>query len=158
MPDEDVPLAKLAYETERASFESQRDSLNQLRSRTGTLLAAGSITASFLGGQTLANDQGFGFFSSIALIAFVASIGPCIYILAPKRHISFALDGSRLHELFVRNEADEASAYLNAAAWLGDVWEGNQAQIERMDPWFTWASIALIVEVVCWAVALRGTL
>jgi hypothetical protein len=42
-------LARLAYEASLRSLDKQEELLGELRSRTGLLLAASSVAASFLG-------------------------------------------------------------------------------------------------------------
>jgi hypothetical protein len=65
--------------------------LTKLRTRTGTLLTAASLIASFLGGQALARE-GLSVWIVLALIAFGASVVLCIYVLLPKDGLIFALD------------------------------------------------------------------
>lgn len=66
-PDE-AKVAQLAYETSLRALTQQEASLNEIRSRAGTLLAASSIVASFLGGQALTNHS-VGWLGLVALIA-----------------------------------------------------------------------------------------
>src|SRR2546421_12567624 len=95
MADDRNGLEKLAYETALSALKSQEDELNQLRTRTGTLLAARSLTASFFGAQSLSR-AGTGPWSGLAIVAFVFSTLPCLYPLALKSGLVFSLSGSWL--------------------------------------------------------------
>lgn len=55
---EQSALATLSYQAAVRALDLQERAVDQLRSRTGTLLAATSLTASFLGGQTIAASMG----------------------------------------------------------------------------------------------------
>jgi len=150
------PLERLAYESALRSMEDQAGELNQLRAQTGTLLAAGSITASFLGAQTLGKAGELGTFGSVALVAFVVSTLAAIYVLLPKANLVFSLNVPILYEnLFGEDEPD---VHRTLAYWLEDYWQTNRSKMDVMVIWFFVAAGALTAEVVCWALALRGTL
>src|SRR2546423_8559833 len=51
-------LAELSYDAGLRGLELQERGLEQLRARTGILLAASSLTASFLGAQTIQHESG----------------------------------------------------------------------------------------------------
>ncbi len=72
LPDTSA-LAQLSYELSLRTLTQQESSLNELRARTGTLIAAASLATSFLGGAAIARD-GLDGWSVVALIAFVVSI------------------------------------------------------------------------------------
>jgi hypothetical protein len=89
-------LQRLAYELSVSALRHQETSLTELRERTGTLLAASSIVASFLGARAL--DDGFGALTVFGLLAFVLSVFTSVYVLFPKASFIFALRGSVLFE------------------------------------------------------------
>ena len=64
-------LHQLAYELSLRSLSQQESVLNELRERTGTLLAASSLVASFLGARAI--GEGLGWATVVALIAFAVS-------------------------------------------------------------------------------------
>jgi hypothetical protein len=90
--------------------------MNELRARTGTLLAASSIVASFLGSR--ASDQGSGTLTLLALVAFVVPVAACIYVLAPKDNLIFALRGSVLFEAEYDEPGGVPETYRRLAYWL----------------------------------------
>jgi hypothetical protein len=67
-------LAELSYEAAVRALDLQERGVEQLRARTGTLLAASSLTASFLGAQTIQHAGGLQTLGSLALISLAASI------------------------------------------------------------------------------------
>src|SRR4051812_30169322 len=91
-------LAKLAYETSVRTLSMQEASLNELRARTGTLVAAASVVTSFLGGAAFTRS-GLDVWSIVALVAFVLSIGSATWVLPPqKKKLIFSFLGSKLFE------------------------------------------------------------
>lgn len=69
----------------RRAITFQAASLDELRSRTGLLLAAASVSASFLGAASAKGGGNLGFCGGAALVAFVIAIGCCIWVLMPRR-------------------------------------------------------------------------
>jgi len=90
-------LEVLALGFARDALDKQDAVLAELRARTGTLLAASSIVASFLGATAIGRD-GLSLWSVAALIALAASLALCVVILLPRSDLSFSLDGPRVYE------------------------------------------------------------
>lgn len=74
----------LAYEQSRRAIEQQATTLNELRARTGGLLTAASLVASFLAAQAI-DRSGFDALAVIATLAFVGVLGLCMSVLWPNR-------------------------------------------------------------------------
>jgi hypothetical protein len=66
-------LAELSYDAGVRALDLQERGLEQLRARTGVLLAASSLTASFLGAQTIQHESGLGVLGGLALVSLAAS-------------------------------------------------------------------------------------
>src|SRR5204863_3298263 len=81
----------LAFEEARRALEDQERAVEELRSRSGTLIAAAAITTSFFGGQTL-HGQHLHTFAWIAVAAFVGAGLGSLCILWPRRDWEFSLD------------------------------------------------------------------
>jgi hypothetical protein len=62
-------LAEMSYDTAIRALDFQERDVEQLRGRTGTLLAASSLTASFLGAQTIQRGSGLGTLGAFALVS-----------------------------------------------------------------------------------------
>jgi len=71
---------KLAYEAALRGLDKQEGLLEELRTRTGVLLAASSLAASFLGQRAFQDPSPRGL-AITALVAFVISIGASVYML-----------------------------------------------------------------------------
>ena len=78
---EDGPLEELAYALALRALEQQERVLEELRERTGVLLAATALVASFLGGRALASDA-TPWITLPGVGAAVASILLAVYLLA----------------------------------------------------------------------------
>ena len=89
-------LDELSYEAGIRALDLQERGVEQLRSRTGVLLAASSLTASFLGGQTVSRTSALGSLVTLALLSLAASIGLSVYVLLPKSGFVFSLSGTRM--------------------------------------------------------------
>jgi len=75
-------LEQLAYELARDALAQQDKTLDELRARTGTLLAAASLVASFLGARAV-DRGGFDWLNVLALVAFTSSALLSVYVLFP---------------------------------------------------------------------------
>jgi hypothetical protein len=73
-------LERAAHQIASRALSQQEQALTELRTRTGTLLTAASLIASFLGGQALARE-GLSVWIVLALLAFSVSVILCIYVL-----------------------------------------------------------------------------
>ena len=153
-----VTLAELSYAAAIRALDLQERSLEQIRSRTGTLLAATSLTASFLGAQSIASTKGLSTLGAMALVALATSILTCIYILLPKRGFIFSVSGVRMFEsLFeFKDDADEARRHL--VYWLESYYKDNETRIDRLGRCYATAALALALQVVLWCTALATTL
>jgi hypothetical protein len=89
---------RLAFEAAQRALDKQERLLEELRSRTGILLAAAALGASFLGREAFGEDPARGL-AVAALAALVIAIGSSIYVLVTKAdRFVFAVVGSGLYE------------------------------------------------------------
>ena len=72
-------VEKLAYDEAVRGLESQRASLDALRNRTGTLMAAAALVTTFIGGRALQGDNSA--WTTVAIIAFVAVMATTFIVL-----------------------------------------------------------------------------
>jgi hypothetical protein len=154
---EENRLAELAYELALRALDHQDGLLDELRARTGTLLAAASIVASFLG-ATAIDRGGLGFLAVGALVAFVMSIGASVYVLLPKRSLVFSINGPVVIEEAISAQLDLAETYLQLAYWTEDFRSANVETVNRLFTWYRVAVFALLAEVCLWAAQLGGTI
>jgi hypothetical protein len=118
-------LEKLAHDEALRALDKQERLLEELRSRTGVLLAASSLAASFLGPQAFLNP-GPRSLAFVALIAFVLTLGASVFVLLPKRSLVFSAAGVWLYEDFYGVRDDMAEVYRRLAYGLDAYWKSNE--------------------------------
>src|SRR5688572_6972204 len=113
-------FARLAYEASLRRLDKQEASLTEIRSRTGLLLAASSLAASFLGRPAF--DAGPIIVPLLALVAFTITIAASVYVLLPKSDFVFALVGSTVFEALYEFRDDLAEVHRRLAYDLDRFW------------------------------------
>jgi hypothetical protein len=151
-------LAKLSHEAAIHALDLQERGVEQLRARTGTLLAASSLTASFLGAQAIRRGSSIGTLAAFALVALACSIVLCIYVLLPKSDFVFEISPSRMYESLFEVAEDESEVHRHLAYWLEDFWRANQAKIDILGRYFLVAAMALILQLAFWSWALAASI
>jgi hypothetical protein len=148
---------RLAYEAALRSLDKQEAYVEELRVRTGVLLAASSLAASFLGQQAFQGSNPRGVVL-VALLAFVTSISTDVYILLPKQDLVFAEKGVSLYEGLFAVRGDLPEAYRRLTYELDRFWRSNDEKIQQLIRAFVVAATALIVEILALVVLLWDTL
>lgn len=148
---------RLAYEAALRGLDKQEGYLEELRARTGVLLAASSLAASFLGQQAFRHPHPRGLVI-VALLAFVISIGAGVFILLPKKNLIFAQAGVGLYEGLFGVRDDMPEVYRRLAYDLDRFWDSNDKKIQWLIRAFTLGAVALVVEILALAVLLGDTI
>jgi len=138
---------RLAYDAALRALDKQERLLEELRARTGVLLAASSIAASFLG-QEAFRDPASSVVAVLALLAFVVSIGASVYILTPKKQLIFSQSGPGLYEGLYGVREELAEVYRRLAYDLHRFWENNDGTISRLMGTYRLAAVALVLEIL----------
>ena len=150
-------VAEIGYELSLKAVEEQEARLGDLRGRAGTLLAAASVAASFLGGQS-GRVGTLPLLGVLAVLAYVCCVGACIKVLLPHRLV-FAFRGSILvraaRQATLTNVDD---ALVTATDWIERFLDANRAQLDGLSVWYTAACLALGLEIVLWLLGTPGTL
>jgi hypothetical protein len=149
-------LAELSYDSAVRALDLQERAVEQLRARTGTLLAASSLTASFLGAQTIQHTGGLGALGVLALISLVSSIVLCVYVLLPKRGFVFGVNAPTMYETLYEIGKNEEQLRRRLIYWLDEYWKANQTGIDVLDRYYFGAAIALTLQLVFWSWALAA--
>ena len=89
-------LALIMYEQAQKALEYQERQVNELRQRTGTLLGAAALTASFLGATTLKHG-GAGLPVALAGLALAVIVLSGLYVLYP-HELDFTPDVRRVYD------------------------------------------------------------
>jgi len=148
---------RLAFETALRALDKQETLLEELRARTGVLLAASSLVAAFLGQQGF-QDPDPGALAVVALAAFVALVLASVYILYPKKALIFAESGSGLYEGLYALREDLPEVYRRLAYDLQRFWDSNDHTIVRLTRAYAFAAIALVIEILSLAALLSGNI
>ncbi len=149
-------LTRISYEAAVRALDVQERAVDQLRTRTGTLLAVSSLSASFFGAETIQRAGGLGTLGGLALACLVLSIGLCIYVLLPKRGFVFSVSGPAVYERLYPIATDDEEVRRRLTYWLEEYWQANEAKLEEMGRFYFAAAVALIAQLVFWSFALAA--
>ncbi len=86
-------IEEFSYQLSAEALAEQERALNALRTRAGTIVAAASISGSFLGAKV--SDGALGGWCIAALIVFVLCLASAIWVLLP-HELVFAFRGEAL--------------------------------------------------------------
>ena len=129
-----------------------------MRQRTGTLLAAQALVASFLGATTVRAD-GLHTLGWIALAALVLGLIVAAVLLAAPWQLKFAVDARRLYDRLYLQASAEAAAdtlgWLAAAGYLyQDLRKDNAERIRRMSVLSAILAVFMVAQTLAWLVSL----
>lgn len=150
-------LEKLAYDEALRALDKQERLLEEMRARTGVLLAASSFAASFLGPQAFLHPNSKEL-ALAALAAFVLTLGASLFILVPKRSLVFAAAGAEIYEGFYAIRNDMTEVYRRLAHDLDTYWELNEGEMVWLGRAFALAAGALVVQTLSMTLLLGGSL
>jgi hypothetical protein len=148
-------LEELLYSTATRALDQQERQVTELRARTGTLLAAAALSASFLGATAVDRD-GISIVAALAILALAGVVGLTLYVLVPHA-FGFALDVRELHQALFDDAADLRLVHLRVAYLPHDIRADNEARVDRLFRSFRIAAVALAVEIALWMMALVVT-
>jgi hypothetical protein len=150
-------LAELSYQIAVRALDVQERGVEQLRARGGMLLAASSLTASFLGAQTIQHSDGLGTLGVLALISLACSVLSCVYVLLPKSGFVFSVSAPGVYEALFEIAEDQDEVYRRLVYWLESYWRENQRKVESLGRYFFAAAMTLLLQFVFWSWALTST-
>jgi hypothetical protein len=142
-------LAQLSYDSAVRALDLQERALEQLRARTSTLLAASSVTASFLGLQATQHATS-GTLGAFALVSLAGSVGLCAYVLLPKSDLVFSLSAPTMYEELIEFD-DDNELRKRLIYWLEVYWLRNQRHIDTLDRCYFCATMSLLLQLVFWS-------
>lgn len=147
---------ELAYEEAKRALDAQESVVNELRTRSGILIAAAAITTSFFGGRALA-DGDVGTSGWIAIGCFAIVGASVLAVLWPRTDWSFTVNAQRFIGTYV--ESDEGPLPLPAihrdlALHMSASYVVNARQLRLLTIAFRIGAIFLVGEVVAWVVGI----
>ncbi|MBA3807374.1 MAG: hypothetical protein H0X28_03100 [Solirubrobacterales bacterium] len=151
-------LEQITYEAGRVSLAEQESVVVGIRQRTGTLLAAHALVASFLGATAVRSRGGLYVLGWVAMAALVSGLVIAAILLAPWR-LSFAANANDLYDDLYEQAAEEATAAT--LGWLAGAGYGYQqlreANVGRVR-WMSFLSgllgVVMVVQTLTWLAAL----
>ena len=148
LTNRDPATYALVFDQARDDLRRQEATLDELRSRTCTLIGASALVASFLG--VAAAGDGLGLAGILGVIAFVASAGLAIAILMPIHAWIFTNDIPSLLREYV--EADPPATLVEMHRDLAIHASGhirnNERWLKILYRLFRGATILLVLEVL----------
>lgn len=151
-------LEEIVFQAGHDALADQDGVVGGIRQRTGTLLAAHALVASFLGATTV-KARGLHGFSWAALVALLLGLIIAAVLLSNWK-LRFAIDAPDLYaELY--DEADN-EAETNTLGWLVSAAYGyhnlrraNAKRVRIMGALLTLLGVLMVLQTVFWLVALR---
>ncbi len=149
-------LEELVYSAAQRALDQQSTALSDLRTRTSTLVAAATLSASFLGAAAIGHSAP-AWAVVLAMAAFLLTGTFAGWVLWPAR-VSFAVDIDRMYDELAPSRGDPAVYLIEAARGLRNVYLRNETTIERREIVFRLALVALVALVALGAETLLWTL
>jgi hypothetical protein len=148
------PRKRLAFDESVRALNLQSSVLDDLRARTGILLSATSLTATFVGARAL--DEGFATWSCIALGFFVATGGFCLGVLWPRGEWGFTFNAKTIIDGYVSSKepATLDEMHVEFAQINQENWRTNDERLKWLFWSFRLAVLTLVLQVPCWLVAI----
>jgi hypothetical protein len=149
------PRIKVIYEEAVRGWTLQSSVLDDLRSRTGVLLAAAAVSASLLGSADIEHHKALTTLGTIALLAFCAVVGLCVDVLWPRAGWTFTHDAKLAFSAYVVEDLsiDETREGLAIAA--DEYREQNDVKLKAAFGAFRWAAVALGASIALWLIDLN---
>jgi hypothetical protein len=152
-----VEFERLAYDAALRALDKQESVLDELRSRTGVLLAASALAASFLGRDAFRDPTPM--LAVIALVAFIGSMASCVYILVPRRErFVFSISGPALYTGLFNNRKDLGEVHRRLAYALQGYWDENDANLQPLFLAYRLGAGALVAQILSLVALVSGTI
>lgn len=151
-------VEEIVFQAGRDALADQDGVVTGIRQRTGTLLAAHALVASFLGATTV-KAKGLHGFSWAALVALLLGLIIAATLLS-NWNLRFAVDAPDLYaELWERAAAEAESGTLgwlvSAAYGYHNLRRANARRVRIMGILLTALGALMVLQTVFWLVALR---
>jgi hypothetical protein len=133
-PTQFEPIAELeqiAYDSALGALDKQEKVLEELRARTGILLAASSLAASLLGGRALDEFDPL-WLAVTSSVSFITSLGASLFVLTPRSGFVFSLKGPAVHEELFEFREDPDGLHRRLSYDLQRFWDTNDC---LLTPW-----------------------
>lgn len=151
-------LEEVVYQAGRDALADQDGVVTGIRQRTGTLLAAHALVASFLGATTV-KSKGLHGFSWAALAALLLGLILAAVLLSNWK-LRFAIDAPDLYRELYDEAAEEAESdtlgwLVSAAYGYHNLRRTNAKRVTIMGILLTSLGVLMVLQTFFWLVALR---
>ena len=150
-------LEEIAHEAGRDALADQEVLVAGVRQRTGTLLAAHALVASFLGGTTI-RETGLDAWGWIAVVLLVVGLVAAAILLVPW-NLKFSVDARSLYDELYEEAAAEAET--GTLGWLASAGYGYQALRDANHGRVQWMSrisgalgVLMVLQTLSWLAGL----
>jgi hypothetical protein len=146
----DPATYRIIYDEAVRAITNQRDAVDELRARAGTLLAAVNIATAFLAGTSLATPVSP--FAAGAFGCFAVAVLLCVAVLWPSQGWVFTFNAGLLVRDYAEASppASAAETHRDLALWLQQHYEENEPRLRRRYWRFGIACAYLGVEIALW--------
>jgi hypothetical protein len=150
-------LEEITYETARAALADQESLVSGIRQRTGTLLAAQALVASFFGGAAI-ESKGFDALTWMAVAVLAAGLVLAVGVLAPWR-LEFSFDARDIYwRLNAQAKKEAAEDTLGWLATVGFTYEEmrrkNMEKVLLISRMSAALGVVMIVQTLLWILVL----
>ncbi len=147
------PRIKLAYAESVRGLDMQNETLNELHSRTGVVIAAATVASAFLGAAALQQHPPEYWLNVIGFIGFAATALLCISILWPSEEWEFSFDAGDLDDRYYAKDADPTEMCREMLLSNADSRRLNNEKLAGRFRLFRFACGALACDILLWLVA-----
>jgi len=149
---------ELAYEEAKRALDAQESVVNELRTRSGILIAAAAIATSFFGGRAL-EDGDVAAAGWVAIACFAVVGASVLAVLWPRTDWSFTVNAERFIGTYVESEDGPLplpAIHRDLALHMSASYVANARQLRVLTVAFRIGAIFLVGEVVSWVVGIEG--
>jgi hypothetical protein len=149
---------ELAYEEAKRALDAQESVVNELRTRSGILIAAAAISTSFFGGRALA-DGSVGSVGWVAIVCFGVVGATVLAVLWPRTDWSFTVNAQRFIGTYVESEEGPLplpAIHRDLALHMSASYVANARQLRVLTVAFRIGAVFLVGEVIAWVVGIVG--
>jgi len=151
-------LEEVVYQAGRDALADQDAIVTGIRQRTGTLLAAHALVASFLGATTV-KAKGLHGWGWLAVAALVVGLGLAAVLLSNWK-LRFAIDAPELYDELYEAAAGEAEKetlgwLVSAAYGYQRLRAANARRVRWMGRLLTVLGVLMVLQTLFWLAALR---
>jgi hypothetical protein len=141
---------KLAYDESIRGLNMQSTAVDELRSRTGVLIAAATVASAFLGSAALEGHATSYWANILGLLTFIVVIGLSLGVLWPSETWEFVYDPEVLDRDYYVGDVDVTEMCRAMSLGNSASHRQNQSKLNGRFRLFRFASVALLIGVLLW--------